>query len=66
VDGFAEVTLLLRIPPATVGISELTLHAGRVGVVVVLGGSVRMWIWIWTGHGEHGGADWRQFGVRTW
>lgn len=36
VDRLAEVTLLLLVPPAAVGISELTLHAGRVLVVAIL------------------------------
>lgn len=36
VHGFAEVALLLRIPPATVGVSVCPLQRGRVGVVVIL------------------------------
>lgn len=36
VDGLAEVPLLLLIPPATVRISECSLHAGRVSVTAVL------------------------------
>ena len=36
VDRLAEVSLLLRIPPAAVGISERSLHAGRVLVAAIL------------------------------
>lgn len=36
VHRLAEVALLLRIPPTTVGISVGALHCGRVGIVVVL------------------------------
>jgi hypothetical protein len=36
VHRFTEVALLLGVPPATVGISEGSLHTGRVRVVVVL------------------------------
>jgi len=36
VHRLAKVTLLLRIPPAAVGVSVGSLHRGRVGVVVVL------------------------------
>lgn len=36
VNRLAKVTLLLLIPPAAVGISELALHAGRVLVAAIL------------------------------
>jgi len=36
VDGLAKVSLLLRIPPAAVGVSESTLHAGRILVATIL------------------------------
>ena len=36
VDRFAKVSLLLLVPPAAVGVSELSLHAGRVAVATVL------------------------------
>lgn len=35
-DRLAEVALLLLVPPATVRISELALHAGRVLVAAIL------------------------------
>lgn len=35
-DRFSKVPPLLFIPPVAVGISELTLHTGRVGVVTIL------------------------------
>lgn len=38
VNGFAKVPTLLLIPPAAIGISELTLHTGRVLVVAILKG----------------------------
>lgn len=36
-DRLAEVALLLLVPPSAIRISELTLHAGRVLVVAILG-----------------------------
>lgn len=35
-NGFAKVPTLLLIPPAAIGISELTLYTGRVLVVAIL------------------------------
>lgn len=40
VDGLAEVPLLLLIPPAAVGVSECSLHTGRVAVATVLRGEL--------------------------
>ena len=37
-NGFAKVPTFLLLPPAAIGISELTLHTGRILVVAILGG----------------------------
>lgn len=36
VNGFTKVPSLLLVPPAAIGVSELTLHTGRVLVVAIL------------------------------
>lgn len=35
-DGFAKISPFLLVPPATIGVSVLTLHPGRVLVVAIL------------------------------
>ena len=36
VNGFAEIPSFLLVPPATIGISVLTLHPGRVLIIAIL------------------------------
>lgn len=35
-DGFAKISPFLLVPPATIGVSVLTLHPGRVLIVAIL------------------------------